>query len=183
MNATEDARNDLILLLGPGLPRGSSFFNQDNFAELSTRAVIRHRVDDRQPQLFVELESGADLTIGWHDGAILSIPLLINISRDLHQSRSGHRKIYLLGGLGAHYHQVIFEIDGVEAEPQLRPSVQVGLGLWRSVTKKWALNLRSTYVRSFTTRQVAQFAGMTIRSRDRYGYGAIMLMVGLTRRL
>jgi hypothetical protein len=78
---------------------------------------------------------------------------------------------------------VIFEIDGVEAEPQLRPSVQVGLGLWRSVTKKWALNLRSTYVRSFTTRQVAQFAGMTIRSRDRYGYGAIMLMVGLTRRL
>jgi hypothetical protein len=140
-------------------------------------------VGSHRPKLASELESGVDLMGGWYDSAIMSIPIFINVSYDLFHSRNGRFSANLFGGLGAHYHQVIFEIGGVEAESQLRPSVQIGLNANRTISMKWAINLRSTYTRSFTSRQVAEFAGMTIRSRDRYGYGSIVIMMGLSKDL
>jgi hypothetical protein len=176
-----NSKTNVAVMLGPSLPAGSPEFNQDSFFGISVRAIGHRQLGNHRPQLSIELETGVDLMGGWYDGAIMSIPLFINARRDLFHSRNGHLSAGLFGGLGAHYHQVIFGIGGVEAEPQLRPSIQAGFGINRSISKKWAINLRSTYTRSFTSNQVAEFAGMTIRSRDRYGYGSLLVMIGLSR--
>jgi hypothetical protein len=177
-----ESKIDLDLMLGPSLPLGSLEFNKDSFFGISVRAIANRQLGGPRPKLSAELETGADLMAGWYDGAILSIPVFINAHRSWFHSRNGRCSTYFFGGIGGHYHQVIFEIGGVEAVPQLRPSVQMGMGLKRSITRRWVLNLRSTYLRSFTTKQVARFAGITIQSRDRYGYGSILLSVGISRK-
>jgi hypothetical protein len=176
-----NAKNELMIVLGPSLPLGSQVFNQDHVMGASIRAIGHRQVSAHTPELSIGLEVGMDLMAGWYDGGIMSFPILVDVRYDLVESKRGRFAISPFGGLGVHYHKVVFQIDGVDVKRQLRPSAQIGLNARQAISAGWAMNLRSTYTRSFTSKQVAETAGMTIRSPDRYGYGSLVVTLGLSR--
>jgi len=127
--------------------------------------------------------TGADIMADFGGGIYFAMPILVNRKFELVKFGGDRFKIDGFAGLGYSFHHIFSRTNGLILKNQHTLGFDAGLKFNIALGKKWNVNLRGGFIRSFTRKVQAYFAGTTLTSESKFNYATLPVLIGFSRKI